>query len=101
MIRPTAPQILPEPAEGRPVASAEQWLGHNASNRRRLWERLNPRHRKQLRLLARALVLHQEKARLPEAARAKLSAALDELERIANRVEQLLAALTNRTPPRM
>lgn len=101
MIRHTAPQILPEPTEGKPVASAEQWLGHNASTRRRLWERLNPRHRKQLRLLARALVLHQEKARLPEALRVRLSAALDELERVTNRIEQLLAMLTNRTPPRM
>jgi hypothetical protein len=99
MIRQTAPQILPDPAEGKPVASAEQWLGHNESNRRRLWERLSPLHRKQLRLLARALVLHQEKARLPEPARVKLSAALEELERIANRIAQLLATLTNRTPP--
>jgi anion-transporting ArsA/GET3 family ATPase len=99
MIRHTATQILPEPAQGKPVASAEQWLGRNASSRQHLWERLNPRHRKQLRLLARALVLRQEKARLPEPARTKLSAALDELERLANRIEQLLAALTNRTPP--
>ncbi len=101
MIRHTAPQILPEPTEGNPVASAEQWLGRNASTRRRLWEQLNPRHRKQLRLLARALVLHQEKARLPEALRVRLSAALDELERVTNRIEQLLATLTNRTPSRM
>jgi hypothetical protein len=99
MIRPTTPQTLPEPAQGKPVASAEQWLGHNTSNRRRLWERLNPLHRKQLQLLARALVLHQEKARLPDPERIKLSSALDELERIAKRIEQLLAALTSRTPP--
>jgi len=99
MIRHTPPQILPEPAQGKPVASAEQWLGRNASSRMRLWERLNPRHRKQLRLLARAFVLHQEKARLPEAARMKLSAVLDEVERLANRIDQLLAALTNRTLP--
>ena len=101
MIRQTQPQILPEPAQGKPVASAEQWLGHNTSNRRRLWERLNPLHRKQLQLLARALVLHQEKARMPEPERIKLSAALGEFERMVNRIEQFFAALTNRTllPP--
>jgi hypothetical protein len=32
--------------EARPVESGEQWLGRNATGKRRLWERLNPRHRK-------------------------------------------------------
>ena len=86
--------------ESKPVASAEQWLGRNASEKRRLWERLNPRHRKQLRLFARALVLRQEKSRIPENTRGSLLAALDELDRLAARIEQLLNAALSRTPPR-
>ena len=89
--------------ESKPVASAEQWLGRNSSQRRRLWERLNPRHRKQLRLLARALVLRQSKAQLPDGVRSPeasgLLAALDELERVAARIEKLLRALARKTPP--
>jgi len=92
-----------EPVSGRPVASGEQWLGRDAASpetsRRRLWARLNPRHRKQLRLMARALALRQAQARLPEAARRKLLAALDELERLVARIEKLLAELATRTPP--
>ena len=88
-----------EPESGGPVASGEQWLGRNANAGRRLWERLNPPHRRLLRLLARALVLRQEKARLPEAARAKLLTALDELDRLAARIERLLAAVASRTRP--
>jgi hypothetical protein len=99
---PTQAQPL-EPATGRPVASGEQWLGRNASNReasgRRLWERLNPRHRKQLRLLARALALRQSQARLPEDVRARLAATLEDLERLAARIERLLATLATRTLP--
>jgi len=87
-----------EPATGRPVASGEQWLGRNAGSGRRLWERLNPRHRRQLLLLARALARRQEKARLPEAVRTKLLAALNELERLAARIEKLLAAVASQTP---
>jgi hypothetical protein len=79
----------PNSAE-RPVASGEEWLGHNRDEKRRLWERLNPRHRKLLRVLARALALRQNKAQLPEPVRARLLAALDELERLATRLEQLL-----------
>ena len=93
------PPLVLEPAAGRPEVSAEQWLGQNAPGKRRLWERLNSRHRKQLRLLARALALRQMQARLPEPARAKLAALLDELERLAARIEKLLAALATRTPP--
>ncbi len=88
-----------EPATGRAEISGEQWLGRNATGKRRLWERLNPRHRKQLRVMARALALRQTQARLPEPARAKLAALLDELERLAARIEKLLAAMATRTPP--
>ncbi len=97
------PEPTLEPATGRPVASGEQWLGRNTNNPEasghRLWERLNPQHRRQLRLLARALVLRQEKARLPEAFRARLLAALHELDRLAARIEKSLAAVATRTPP--
>ena len=99
MIHSRIEQPAPEPNEGKPVASAEQWLGRNTSDRRKLWERLNPRHRRLLRLLARALVLRQGKARLPEAERSRLAAALDEVERLARRIEQILATLANRTTP--
>ena len=75
----------------RTVASGEEWLGRNRSEARRLWERLNPRHRRLLRVLGQALALRQTKATLPDAMRAKLLAALDELERLAARIETLLA----------
>jgi len=74
----------------QPTTSGEEWLGHNRGEKRRLWERLNPRHRKLLRVLATALALRQSKAHLPEPVRARLLAALDELERLASRIEQLL-----------
>ena len=100
MIKPEIKKQPPEleSAAGRPVESAEQWLGRNTTSKRRLWERLNPRHRKQLRLLARALALRQTQARLPEPARAKLAALVDELERLAARIETLLATIAIRTP---
>ncbi len=99
--------ITPKPAEppprtqtdSRPVESGEQWLVRNATDKRRLWERLNPRHRKQLRVVARALALRQTQARLPEPVRAKLATLLDELERLATRIEKLLVAMATRTPP--
>ena len=99
MIHAQPQQNVPEPAEGKPVSSAEEWLGRNANGRQKLWERLNPRHRKMLRMLGRALVLRQQKGNVPETAWQKLIAALDELERLARRIEQLLAALASRTPP--
>ena len=83
----------PEPAESQPVASGEQWLGHNTNGRRRMWERLNPRHRKTLLVLARALVLRQSQAHLPEQVQAKLHAIVEEIERLAGRVEKLLAVI--------
>ena len=101
MIRPpqTQPPAPSESTAPQPVASGEQYLGRNAGEKRRLWERLNPRHRRTLQQLARALVLRQSKARLPEELRTKLLAALDELERLTARIERLLAAVSRRTPP--
>ncbi len=81
-----------EPASGRPEVSGEQWLRRNAESKHRLWGRLNPRHRKQLRLLAEALALRQSQARLPDELRAKLLATHGEIERLAARIEKLLVA---------
>jgi hypothetical protein len=64
-----------------------------------LWERLNPRSRKQLRLIAEALAMQQTHARLPEALRGKLSAATAELERLAGRFGVLLAEIARKMPP--
>lgn len=103
--RQSASPSLPEPESGRPEISGEEWLGRKPGagqgSGRRLWERLNPLHRKQLRLLARALVLRQFQARLPEPGRGRLLAALDELERLAGRIERLLAEMARRGPPPM
>jgi hypothetical protein len=89
----------PEPQTGRSVESAESWLGRNRSSKRRLWERLNPRHRKELRMLAEALALQQNHARLPDPVRARLDSALAELERLIRRIAAILAEVTRRTPP--
>ena len=100
MIRPTnKTERGPEPHGGQPAASGEGWLGRNASQKRRLWERLNPRHRKELRMLAEALALEQNHARLPEAARVRLDLALRELDRVVRRIAAILAELARRTPP--
>ena len=90
---------IAEPETGRPAGTGEQWLGHNRSAKRKLWERLNPRSRKQLRLLAEALALQQTHAGLPEPVREKLSAATAELERLAGRIGALLAEIARKTPP--
>jgi hypothetical protein len=89
-----------EPQSGQPAESGEGWLGHNRSGKRRLWERLNPRHRRELRLLAEALALQQNHGRLPEAARASLNSALADLDRVIRRITALLAEVARRTPPR-
>ena len=89
-----------EPAAGRPESTGEEWLGRNRSAKRRLWERLNPRNRAQLRLLGEALALGQLRGQLPEESRARLGAALAEVERLAARVRALLAEVARRTPPR-
>ena len=88
-----------EPESGRPAGTGEEWLGRNRSSRRRLWERLNPLSRKQIRLLAEALALQQIHAQLPEPLRTRLSAVHQELERLANRVHVLLEEVARRTPP--
>ena len=87
-----------EPELGRPAGTGEEWLGRNRSSRRRLWERLNPRSRKQIRMLAEALALQQTHANLPEPVRLRLSAAMDELERLLTRVRAILVEVARRTP---
>ncbi len=100
MIPPTNnPAPTPEPQTGRSVESAESWLGRNRSTKRRLWERLNPRHRKELRVLAEALALQQNHARLPDPLRTRLDAALAELDRLIRRIAAILAEVARRTPP--
>ena len=89
----------PEPQSGRPVDTAEGWLGRNRGDKRSLWQRLNPRHRKELRLLAEALALQQTHARLPESARSRLDAAIADLERVVRRVGAILVEVARRTPP--
>jgi len=89
-----------EPEAGRPAGTGEEWLGRNRSAKRRLWERLNPRHRKELRLIAEALAMQQTHANLPEPLRARLSQSIEEVERLARRIGTLLAEVTRRTPPR-
>lgn len=100
MIRQTVDKTrAEEPQTGRPAESGESWLGRNRSEKRRLWERLNPRHRKELRLLAEALALQQNHAQLPESTRARLDAAIAELARLTRRIAVLLAEVARRTPP--
>lgn len=100
MIR-TKPKTTPvtEPDAGRPSRSGEEWLGRNRSSKRRLWERLNPVSRKQIRVIAEALALQQTHAQLPEPLRARLSATLQELDRLVTRVRALLLEVARRTPP--
>jgi hypothetical protein len=102
MIRQKKPNTAPvaEPEMGRPAGSGEEWLGRNRSSKRRLWERLNPLSRKQIRVIAEALALQQTHAQLPEPLRARLSAAAGEVERLAGRLRALLAEVARRTPPR-
>jgi len=101
MIRARTQKVAPavEPESGRPAGSGEGWLGRNRSSKRRLWERLNPLSRKQIRLIAEALALQQTHAQLPEPLRARLSAIREEVERLANRIRALLAEVARRTPP--
>jgi len=101
MIRTRTQKAVPvaEPESGRPAGSGEEWLGRNRSSRQRLWERLNPLSRKQIRVIAEALALQQTHAQLPEPLRIRLSAIHEELERLANRIRALLAEVARRTPP--
>ena len=89
-----------EPADGRPAGSAEEWLGRNRNEKQRLWERLNPRHRKMLRLLAEALAAQQTHARLQDSTRQKLSQLLADVEHLAGRATALLVEVAGRTRPR-
>jgi hypothetical protein len=89
-----------EPEAGRPAGTGEEWLGRNRSAKRRLWERLNPRHRKELRVIAEALAMQQRHANLPEPLRARLSESIEQVERLARRIGALLVEVTRRTPPR-
>jgi len=95
------PAPVAEPETGRPAETGEEWLGRNRSSKRRLWERLNPRSRRQIRLIAEALALQQTHAQLPDSVRGRLSAAMDEVERLAVRLRALLAEVARRTPPRV
>jgi hypothetical protein len=90
---------VPEPEAGRPAGSGEEWLGRNRSTKRRLWERLNPLSRKQIRVIAEALALQQTHAQLPEQLQKRLSFAVDELERLVTRIRALLVEVARRTPP--
>jgi hypothetical protein len=93
-------QQVAELETGRPAGTGEEWLGRNRSGKRRLWERLNPRSRKQVHLVAKALALQQTHAQLPEPLRARLSAAIEELNRVIGRIGAVLAEVARRTPPR-
>ena len=55
--------------------------------------------RKQIRVIAEALALQQTHAQLPEPLRARLSAALQELDRLVARIRTLLVEVARRTPP--
>jgi len=96
--KPKTPPVA-EPETGRPAGTGEEWLGRNRSSKRRLWERLNPLSRKQIRLIAEALALQQTHAQLPEPLRARLSAALQDLDRLVTRIRALLVEVARRTPP--
>ena len=96
--KPTTTQAT-EPDAGRPAGTGEEWLGRNRSSKRRLWERLNPLSRKQIRVIAEALALQQTHAQLPEPLRARLSAVHGEIDRLVNRIRALLVEVARRTPP--
>jgi hypothetical protein len=95
---PTTPPLA-EPDTGRPDRSGAERLGRKGGSKRRLWERLNPLSRKQIRVIAEALAVQQTHAQLPEPLRARLSAALQELDRLVTRLGALLAEVARRTPP--
>ena len=88
-----------EPETGRPAGTGEEWLGRNRSSKRRLWERLNPLSRKQIRIIAEALALQQTHAQLPEPLRARLSATIGEIDRLVVRTRALLVEVARQTPP--
>jgi hypothetical protein len=101
MIRTRKQNLAPvaEPEAGRPAGTGEEWLGRNRSSKRRLWERLNPRSRKEIRVIAEALALQQTHAQLPEPLRTRLSATMNEFGRLVARTQALLTEVARRTPP--
>ena len=101
MIRTGTQTAVPaaEPQAARPAGTGEEWLGRNRSSKRRLWERLNPLSRKQLRVIAEALALQQTHGQLPEPLRNRLSAVHEEIERLVHRLRALLIEVARRTPP--
>ena len=52
-----------------------------------------------IRMMAEALAMQQTHAQLPEPLRARLSATIGEIERLAARTRALLAEVARRTPP--
>jgi len=62
---------------------------------------LNPRSRKQIHVIAQALALQQTHARLPEPLRARLSAAVEELERHVGRIRAYCGGSTADTTRRV
>ncbi len=88
-----------EPESGHPAGTGEEWLGWNRSSKRRLWERLNPRSRKQIRMIAEGLALQQNHAQLSDFAKSKLSACMAEVERLAVKIRKILEEVARRTPP--
>jgi hypothetical protein len=86
-----------EHADGRAAGGAEEWLGRNRGEKQRLWERLNPRHRKALRQLGEALAARQNHAKLDDATRGKLSQLLADVEHLAARAAMILAEVARRT----
>src|SRR5260370_42272130 len=63
------PAPVAELEKGRPAGTGEEWLGRNRNSKRRLWGRLNPRSRRQIRLIAEALALQQTHAQFPDTVR--------------------------------
>src|SRR6266700_836704 len=90
MIQPRKQNLAPvaEPETGRPAGTGEEWLGQNRSSKRRLWERLNPRSRGQIRMIAEEQALQQTHAQLPDPLRARLSPTINEIERLAVRTQR-------------
>jgi hypothetical protein len=91
---------LPEPEQGRPEPTADGWLGRQRSAKKKLWERLNPRHRREVLFIAQALALSQVRARLSEGAQERLAAILADAERLAARARRFLAELAQGAPGR-
>jgi hypothetical protein len=98
MIQTNKQNTKPATEMDHPAGSGEEWLGRNRSTKQKLWERLNPRSRKQIRVIAEALALQQTHARLPDPLRSRLSVAVDELHRHLARIRALLLEVARRTP---